>query len=320
MAFKSIKLTNIQSHRSTTYELPETGIVNICGENSDGKSVLTKAIFNTLIQPSLHIKEKRLSLLSRWASVGEIRCEFYDRPGLTVHIEREVSNTYYVADSNNIKVFVNGQSDYLKAMLQEFGLSPMNIYRTLTPIPFVTSSAADNYKEIATCTRDFAVENAVENLKQQKDTIKKTKEQFAGLQEKAQIQLDSLVSYDMEKEQDFSRKGSIFAVLLKCLHSTPTNLEKLELPIFDKPVAYDITLKDMDKLSMPKPKSNVKSLSINTPSVNSLRFYSAPPKVDDPLQLKPLNILQEVSFIEEDLASIQKIKESTCPTCGRLLL
>jgi hypothetical protein len=320
MSFKSIELTNIQSHRYTKYKFPETGIINICGENSDGKSVLTKAVFNTLIEPSLHIKSQRISLLSRWATFGEIRFEFYDRSGLTVHIEREVSRTYYILDSSNVKVFVNGQMDYIKSILQEFGLNSINVYRTLTPVPFVTTSAADNYKYIAACTRDFAVENAIDNMKQCKDQIKKTKEQFMDLQEKSQIKYDSLVSYDMEKERAFSRKGCMLAVLLKCLHDTPIDLQKLDLPIFNKPEVYDISLPDVNPIGIPVPVQIKDVMDLNTPEVNKVPLYSAPPTVDQPLQLGAVDYLDGVSVICEDNISISKLKASTCPTCGRLLI
>ena len=43
-ALKTIRTRNIQSHKDVLIELPETGLVVFTGDNSNGKSVITKVL------------------------------------------------------------------------------------------------------------------------------------------------------------------------------------------------------------------------------------------------------------------------------------
>ena len=67
----NIILRNIQSFKEAKYEFPETGLVQIIGDNSNGKSILMKAILSVVTLKIL-TDEDRQALIRDTESIADI--------------------------------------------------------------------------------------------------------------------------------------------------------------------------------------------------------------------------------------------------------
>ena len=92
-AIKTIRTHNIQSHKDVLIELPETGVVVFQGPNSNGKSVITKVIQDTVYN-NISKLGTRKSLVNRDVAEGFLEIIRYDGSSLYVNINLEASKTY----------------------------------------------------------------------------------------------------------------------------------------------------------------------------------------------------------------------------------
>lgn len=291
---KTVRLTNIMSHVNTLYEFPKTGIVNICGENSNGKSVLTKAFDYTLVKKCLHMLKKRDVLIRHGCSYGEVEYSFYSTDDtLLVHIDREACNTYYQSSKDNVKIYITGQHELIERLVAEFGISQLNVYKHLQPLLFVTTSATDNYNILSECVRDINVENAVKNLENQLENLEGSYKELKTSILVTAKQLEMLPEYDVEKENKFIDKASDIINLLRIVSAIPIIAELKLYKVLPDVNIVDIRLPKIQAIKIPK----------------EIPEYSTFPEIP---KISPLSI----SWYKE----LESVRNSVCPVCGRRLL
>lgn len=316
MAVKSIELVNIMAHKHSLFEFPETGIINICGENSDGKSILTRAVFRTLIKPSLHLKGPRESLINYDATYGEVNYTFYDKPDLKVHIEREISRTYYLDKETNIQVFVGEKVEYINAYVSKFGLSTLNVYRSLQPLIFGTTSLQENYEALALAARDYVVEEAVAQFELNEKELKKGINDLETYIDKMKAFKAGLPIYDKAKEQDFLYKGEDLVILLSAIVDSPT-VDKLSTQFFSPPETLTLDVPEVLQIPIPKAKPIKPVLNFKIPDLKPITFtqFNIPKIFDLDIQLDKMDF----THLKEAEQNLSKLQEQECPTCGRRL-
>lgn len=316
MAIKSIELINIMAHKHSLFEFPETGVINICGENSDGKSILTRAVFHTLIKPSLHLKTPRESLINHHASYGEVNYVFYDKPSLKVHIEHEISRTYYLDSETNVQVFVGEKVEYIQAYVSKFGLSSLNIYRSLQPLIFGTTPLSENYEALALAARDYVVEEAVSQFELNEKELKKTIKQLEDFISQLNAYKAGLPKYNKEKEQGFLDKGEDLVILLSALVDSP-KLNKLKTQVYKQPETLCLDVPNILHLDIPKQKPSKSVLDFRIPKLHKInqRHFEFPEIFNFDLNLSQIDL----SHLQEAERNLSKLQEQECPTCGRRL-
>ena len=293
---KTVKLENIMSHTNTTYNFPKTGIVRITGENSNGKSVLTKVLYDTLIEPSLHILKKRKNLVRHNCSYGELKVIFYPtdesepEPELIVHIAQEISQTYYKYSKNTAPIYVDRQLQAIKQLCLELGFVQLNIYKSLKPLPFATTSGTDNYNHIRECTSDYNVECAIEVLEEKLKGFIEAEKELASTIITNKGKLSMLPQYDINTEFQFYNKTSKLLKILEVLVNAP-EISQVHLPV---------------QLPMPK------TVYVQIPPLNKLQLPNmlpTPMYIEKTFELPKLNTTWSTN--------LQQLNNYCCPTCGR---
>lgn len=291
---KTVRLTNIMSHVNTLYEFPKTGIVNICGENSNGKSVLTKAFDYTLIKKCLHVLKKRDVLIRHGCSYGEVEYSFYSTSyTLLVHIDREACNTYYQSSKDNVRIYITGQHDLIEQLVAEFGISQLNVYKHLQPLVFVTTSATDNYNIISECVRDINVENAVKTFETQLEYLENSYKELKTQIIVADKQLAILPKYDIQREKIFIDEASKITKLLQVVSS---------IPVIGTIKMYKVL-----------PKTDI--IVINLPNIKGIKI---PRKIPEYITIPELPQILKLNILW--FKELESIKNSVCPVCGRKLI
>lgn len=120
-AIKTIRTHNIQSHKDVLIELPETGVVVFQGPNSNGKSVITKVIQDTVYN-NISKLGTRKSLVNRDVAEGFLEIIRYDGSSLYVNINLEASKTYVKLTRANGEEVTRYLADKtIPDLVEEFG-------------------------------------------------------------------------------------------------------------------------------------------------------------------------------------------------------
>lgn len=318
MAIKSIELIDIMSHHHTLYTFPETGIISISGENSDGKSVLTRAVYDTLISPSLHMKRSRKKLINNNCTCATVKYEFYDKPSLTVYIDMEKSASYYLDAETNVKVFVSENVDYIKRYVAKFYMNDLNIYRSLQPLIFGTTTERENYDALCFGCRDFVIEEAVEQFEANEKEFRQVIKTIEDEKTKVEAYDSGLKQYNLNAEIQFTQEATDFINILEPIVDSP-RLKLLNLKSFIAPEIVDLEIPSIERLSVPKERPKVRVFKTGYPVINPVK---APKLLQEPFTfVTGLNIRKmDYSHVLQADTEVQSLLQSTCPTCGRRIL
>lgn len=348
-SIKAIRTKYIQCHDEVILDdLPPTGIITIIGENSEGKSVITKA-FRALISGQLDKLAVRKSLINWDKDWAEIEIERDDGALLKAHITLEPKDTYieYSNPNETGEVFTR----YLRGggyadLVSEFGLHwdkdcgmSLNVYETFDPLLFVTTSPKTNDTMLSYCLSDPRVERSIENQKAFVMHIDNEVQQLISEQMTIRAALSSIVVYDLPREYSFKETFEIFekniSALLKAdvelpdmpnysrfegLNLAPVRLlvdgiaKSPAIPEYER--APDTNMAKIRRLAgyikkLPDISSVTPAPEIN-PNIPTLwEIVSAKPSMD---------ICAIGQEWQQTLLDIAALEAETCPTCGRRLL
>lgn len=228
-----VELQNIQSILNATYDLSEVGITQVVGENSNGKSILVKAmsfVANTLIKD----QDQRDALITDGYNAGKIIMS-RNNMKLSVTITRERENCRYELLRASGEVITRTiREGGLEILADEFGWITfdgnicLQIFETFGIMPFVNNRQSGDYEIMDYIITDKLANNFVENY--EKVTHPTFKEYVKGLKEKLEVarrQLSGITYYDIDAYQDMQYKLRKYQQNIQ--HLKVINLERLPI-------------------------------------------------------------------------------------------
>lgn len=303
-----VVLKNIQSIKDAYYDLPKTGVVQIKGDNSNGKSIFFKAI-SAIVNLKILDDDERGSLINDNEESGSITIE---NDGVTLvailHRERTQCCLALVRQSGE-RVTRTFRDGGLEKLIEEFGFRCYNknsiclqLYETFGPMPFVNTTTAVNGEIVESITEDSTAKAFLKNFKEvthpaARKTMKAFNEKVAQLERFK----EALVLYDYENYEKYAKKMREYYDVLR--YCKPIHLHKLNIiSIGNCPEVSSVSLKKMNLL--PK----VKTIDIKP--VGIVKF---------PI-LKFIDEVKSVNNIVGLIGEMEKIRSGVCPTCGKTLL
>ena len=302
-----VELKDIQSIQHAVYNLPEMGIVQIKGGNSNGKSILYKAI-NLVVTLGMLDKTKRKALIRKRCDFGEILFKYKDRVlYVYLHKNRDSCRVMYTDDSGTeiIRSFREGG---IEALIEKFGFCCfdknnvcLQMYETFGPMPFVNTSDLVNGEIVNSVTEDAVAKKFIESYKTY--TYPKASEQKKLLDKQIDMLYQtkqSIVVYDWKKYQEMKDKMKYYYDILK----------------FAKVVR-------LDKVNVVPSYTTVDAISLHLEKVNVV------PELDivdvKPIRLCEAKVVYPVLECKLDSVSslvyqMQQLLNGICPTCGRSLV
>lgn len=199
-----IELVNIQAITHAVYDFPDAGVVQITGENNNGKSILIKAIAfvaNTLITKN----EERESIIKDDCSYGTIYM-IRGEQKLLVYVSRERGECYYQYTTSTLNVKRTIREGGLDKLASAFGWSTfsgglcLQLFETYGVLPFVNNSAACDYEIIDEIITDRVANDFVQNYSSityplLRDAVAKYKQNV----ESCERELKAITVYDVAK-------------------------------------------------------------------------------------------------------------------------
>lgn len=222
----TIDLKNIQAIESAHIELPENAIIEFTGDNSNGKSIISKLIEYTTKGDIRH-KDVRLSLIrdntdNGVAIITHGKC----RLGIVLYEEIKNSMIIYQSDVNDEKTMIArglGDVEGSNALIYKFGFrtySNGDICLQLSPtfgaVPFITTSGKTNDDIVTDITIDKIADEFLDSFKG--ITFPTFKAKIAKIKQELntyQTLLDNLETYDWHAYQDIATKAQRLYSALK---------------------------------------------------------------------------------------------------------
>lgn len=314
---KSITLKNIQSIPEAVINLPEHGIVRFSGRNGHGKSITEKVVEKS-VSGAIRDAKTRKSLISKWASTGELIMETYTGKKIKVRLSIDASSTYveYTDNKtgNTYRRYLADGKDSIALLFRMFGFHynadrdvSLNIYKTFGSILFVDTPGVLNYDIISEATTDMHAEKALETEKQfideQTRAYKETEQTFTTNQQKKEL----LQFCDIEAETAIINEYTLLADMIEAFSYVP-DIKPLES-------VPDIRILGITKIpEIPELKS--------LPNIDSIRILSSVPVI---APIESLTSAKEIKAIEvmsasnlESIASALSIELPSIPAADTI--
>lgn len=303
----TVILKNIQSIKYCKYEFPETGLVTIVGGNSNGKSILIKAL-ESVSKLKIKNDECRKALIKRGEEVGTIFI-LHNNVALNVELSKDRGAcSVTLQRANGEKVRRTFRDGGIEELLYEFGFRVysnnqicLQIYETFGLMPFVNTSDMINGEIVEAVTEDSVAKEFLEAFKEH--TYKNAKTMLKTIDDKIvtwESVLKNLVVYDYKKYEEMAvRLEDINAVLQSI---DVIELEELKLPPRVKFI--DIDKFELEKLHIPP---NVNFIDIEPPVLHEISIT------------RTLPFMIEFEDLGTELENMNTILNGVCPTCGKPL-
>lgn len=309
-----ISLQNIQAIEKAMFNLPDRGLVQILGANSNGKSILMRAVEYVGKLRILDTSDRN-TLIRDGYDEGRILMNYGNRI-LDVHLHRDAQYCYVTlfrdaADAKNpekrvTRFFREGGIDKL---VEEFGWCYyskgnvcLQLHEQYGSIPFVSSTPALDAELVEAVTTDTIAQEFLAKFKT--ITYPKAKQQNEQLNEKiasTKRVLEKLTLFDIPAyKQALQELTEAYSVVenLQILHLT-----KLSIP---KNVTFlNITGPVLSKLKFPV---NNQLINVYGPKLCRLPVYK-----ESAVLVEPLTNLSGMIY------NLRKLEEGTCPMCGQPL-
>lgn len=286
-----IDLQNIQAIGNAHIVVENNTIVEFVGDNSNGKSVISKVIEN-LVSGDIAHEDVRRTLIKDNTEQGVVIFTYNEKQlGLILKPAVKESLIMYkpniVDDPENAIFRAINDTDGLNAIVREFGFRAyangdicLQLHPTWGAIPFITTSGATNNSIVEDITRDKIADNFLSSF--QTITFPVFKEKIARLQKEhdsAKAVLDNMESYDW-----------------RAYDAIYEELSEIYQQIKDYEYCYigDIPVPDLSVI----PVSN-----LQIPDIPIIQFYDLCHKITYP----------------KSLDDYLKVLSGVCPTCGRAL-
>jgi len=317
---KEMKLFNIQGHKYSVIEFPKTGIVQITGDNSNGKSSLTR-VLDDIIKCQLHNRGVRLSLIHFFDEVTDAQfvLQFYDNTELHVNIDTEVSKTYYkyTNEIGEETLAHASNRDACMDLIRSIGFDPLlHICDADRPKPFQTTTGSENYQILSTCITDISADKTIEVAEQYLEKFQGYSKHYTEQVSTLKMSRSKLVLYDEELSRNLVEK---LKVLRSIYEYESYEVSKLSKIIISEPYPLD----NLSNLEFPQARLNTISFVQPHDMVDvdfdfewyvlsglNLTFSHVLPKVPD---------LSDCTFdsMDSTLTDLELLRSQICPTCGR---
>lgn len=283
-----IFLENVQTIDKYMFEFPERGIVQFRGNNSNGKSILGKAISRIVLQLLIY-DDKRLPLIQDGKQSATVSMR-YNNKGLVVNIDKDVNKCFYgLIRENGEKVRRGLREGGISDMIREFGfvvygknLVCLQFCETFGLMPFVNTPDELNGEIVNSVTTDIPSERFLENYN---ITFKEAKARLNAYNR----EIDTCqATIDSHKIKDVSGYSELIArakdVMAKRSYLKP---------------AFHVTLEPFPKMEF------------------KIKKVSRLDKIEMPVHLVKINHLFS---LDKNIVEMKKVKEGKCPLCGKPLL
>lgn len=288
----TIQISNVQAIEQATIEFEDNSIVEFTGDNSNGKSIISKFIQN-LTSGDLRHKDVRMSLLRDGADKGGIIFTHDNkRLGCIIYPELKDSVIVYQSDwHDESTTIVRGLGDVegSDALVKAFGFRTyaqgdicLQLSPTFGAIPFITTNGSVNHDIVQDITVDKIAEEFLGTFKT--ITFPLFKDKIAHLKQERdtyQSLLDNLETYDWRKYESLVEKMTAVWLAIKDVEPLD-NLPEIPIPPLDV---------------IPVGSHQIKEIPI-------VEFIDYGP------------VLQEITA---ELEEYTKISNGICPTCGKAL-
>lgn len=307
-----IELQNIQCYVHVRFDLPDTGLVQIIGDNSNGKSVLGKVIAEIAKLSVLH-QEDRDPLIRDGCSTGKVTFGYKGKI-LTVLLSRDRNECYYsLTREDGSEITRTFREGGLQELLHEFGLRTygkgsvvLQLHETFGIIPFVSGSDATNFEIVDEVSTDTVAKQFIQNFREKTYvTAKKLLEHAKQQKEINEAVVSSLVLYDVDAYEKMKEWEVRLYDILDALY--PIHLDEIT-------VLPDIDFIDYEPTGLWELKTipPVDFIDYTPSGLTLLKLY---PYVDF-AEISPSG-LEDIS---KDIVDLQEAYAGRCPTCGRLFI
>ena len=288
----SIQLSNVQAIESATIDFEDNSIVEFIGDNSNGKSIISKVIQN-MTSGDIRHKDVRASLIRDGADKGVVIFTHNEkRLGLVMF--HEISNSVIIYQSDwrdEETTIVRNLSDVegSNALIREFGFRTyaqgdicLQLAPTFGAIPFITTNGSVNNDIVQDITVDKVAEEFLSTYKTITYPLFKDRKQKL-VQQNATYQslLDNLETYDWRAYEDIVSRMSEVYMALKDI-SPLEEIKEIPIPPLDV---------------IPAGSHQIETIPI-------VEFYDYCP---------------EILSLENELNEYLQISNGVCPTCGKAL-
>lgn len=286
-------LENIQSIVRAQYDFPEKGMVQILGGNSNGKSVLLKAI-DLVARLKIYDNDERRSLIRDHCEAGKVIMSYQDKILYTyVHEDRDKCFMALQRDANDetTRITRTLREGGLEELVEEFGFCTyckgavnLQLSNMFDIIPFVNATPGMNGEIVEAMTTDTVAQQFLTNFKEITHKTAKEKKKNLDIKiESLKASEERLALYDYKTYEEKAAKMKVIYENMKYLNILEP-LQMLEIP----------------------------------PSVKILNACCVPLKKLEIPEFIPVS--KTVSNLSNMLDEIQQIKDGTCPLCGKPLL
>lgn len=288
-----VDIQNIQAVTNAVIEIPENSITEFSGDNSNGKSILTKVI-QALTSGDIRHKDVRRALIKDGTTKGIVSI-VNDTVQLGIILDEEISSSFVVYDpditnGDKTKIIVRGLGDSggCEALIKKFGFRVYNsgdiclqLHPTWGPIPFITTSGAVNDQIVQDITVDRVAQNFIESFETITfPTFKNVIRTFNREKETIETIISNMESYDWRRYEDINtRMKEVYDVLF---YYVDVDIPTLEIPLMEIP-----------------------PLPPDIPRLSVICIFPEPP--DIPLVLHTFD-------------EYVTVLNGTCPTCGKLFM
>jgi hypothetical protein len=284
-----VTLKRVQSIIDAEYELEEEGITQITGANSNGKSILFKALqFTALCQ--IKDKDQRLPMINDDSKDCDIILE---RNGYTLwnHAHEDRDYCYYMLKRpDGTSITRNIREGGFEKLVDEFGFAVygnnsvcLQVSDTFGLIPFVSESYGLNYEIVESIISDPTANAFVELYASR--TFPKLKEYIAALKNQLAYNeslLKTITFYDDTKLEYYKREMESLLKNLQCVK--PLSVEPI-------PFIENSSILEMIHMSLPM-----------LPIVEMVEK------------------IEHLESLEDLIVAYSSIKEGICPTCKQTIM
>ena len=284
-----ISLHNIQSIKDATIELPETGIVEFVGGNSNGKSILEKVV-SSIVKLDIEDEDVRRTLISDGETSGYV-IMIHNGKSLAVLLDHVRDRTVFQYNPN-----VNDKSRVITRTLREGGMAELirefgwcvydnrniclQIYPTFGAIPYINTSYTVNAEITEDVLRDRIADQFLSNY--ENITYKQAQEYIKSLKSRKSVLEASIAStavYDYEAYEELATR-------ISKLKSFYENFETIHLD--EIPIPPDVEYIDI-------PYMHLEEIPI-------VEFIPTDMHLED---------------LTTDIDALLSVLNGVCPTCGR---
>lgn len=302
-------LENIQGIKEKcVYELPDEGIVQITGDNSNGKSILIKSIA-AIAQLKIVDNEERRALINDDSKVGMIALTYKGKTLVVKLHEDRNSCIVQLVRNDGSKIARAFRDGGLQEIVEEFGFRVYNksalclqVFETFGVMPFVNTTPDVGYEIVDAVTTDTVAQQFLQNYKTvthktTKDMISKYSKELDGLyRTKSVVTLFDYVKY----EQMYGRLSALYNVVKNLKYIM---LEKII--VLPDVKCVDTRAPELEKIMV---LPDIKCIDIQMPRLSRVPI------------VYPIPNICELDNLAQEIEDIMEILEGKCPTCGQYLV